>query len=72
KPTDIIKHLSMLSNISVEKAKGLLDPADKQNVPKAITLVQEMYRLRELQIPQNPSEKKIRHAILFLRNKNRF
>ncbi|KAK6993247.1 hypothetical protein R3P38DRAFT_2377030, partial [Favolaschia claudopus] len=43
KPTNIISHLAMLSHISIEKAKGLLDPADKQNVPKAITLIQEMY-----------------------------
>ncbi|KAJ7835784.1 hypothetical protein B0H13DRAFT_1652492 [Mycena leptocephala] len=55
----------MLSHITIEKAKGLLDPLDKQNVPKAITLIQEMYSLRDLPMPENPSEGKIRHAINF-------
>ncbi|KAK7020913.1 hypothetical protein R3P38DRAFT_3548264 [Favolaschia claudopus] len=65
KPTDVIKHLTMLPNITLETAKALLDPADKQNVPKAITLVQRMHQLRELDTPQNPSDRKIRHAIDF-------
>ncbi|KAJ7099638.1 hypothetical protein C8R43DRAFT_964190 [Mycena crocata] len=64
-PTDIIKHLAMQEHITVEKAKGLLDPQDKQNVPKAITLIQEMYALRNLPMPKSPSEGKIRHAINF-------
>ncbi|KAJ7772550.1 hypothetical protein DFH07DRAFT_993164 [Mycena maculata] len=65
KPTDIIKHLAMLPHITVEKAKGLLDPLDRQNVPKAILLIQEMNSLRDLFMPQHPSEAKNRHAINF-------
>ncbi|KAJ7882078.1 hypothetical protein B0H14DRAFT_2340142, partial [Mycena olivaceomarginata] len=64
-PTDVIKHLAMLPHVTIEKAKGLLDPLDKQNVPKVITLVQEMYTLRDLPMPENPSEAKTRHAINF-------
>jgi hypothetical protein len=64
-PTDIIQHLAMLSHITIEKAKGLLDPLDKQNVPRAITLLQEMYSFWYLLMPENPSEGKIRHAINF-------
>ncbi|KAJ7273135.1 hypothetical protein C8J57DRAFT_1063442 [Mycena rebaudengoi] len=64
-PSDIIKHLAMLLHMTFEKAKILLDPEDKQNVPKAIALIQEMHALRDLPIPQNPSERKIRHALNF-------
>ncbi|KAJ6526383.1 hypothetical protein B0H19DRAFT_970619 [Mycena capillaripes] len=62
-PTDVIKHLAILPHVTIEKAKGLLDPLDKQNVPKVVTLVQEMYTLRDLPMPENPSEGKTRHAI---------
>ncbi|KAJ7608465.1 hypothetical protein DFH06DRAFT_1017692 [Mycena polygramma] len=65
KPTDILKHLAMLPHMTIEKAKALLDPQDKQHVPKAIALIQEMYHLRELPMPQHPTEGKIRHAINF-------
>ncbi|KAJ7780882.1 hypothetical protein B0H14DRAFT_2310240, partial [Mycena olivaceomarginata] len=51
--------------ITIEKAKGLLDPLDKQNVPKVITMVQEMHTLWDLPMPENPSEGKTRHAINF-------
>jgi hypothetical protein len=57
-PTDVIKHLAMLPHITIEKAKGLLDPLDKQNVPKVITMVQEMHTLRDLPMPENPSEER--------------
>ncbi|KAJ7032090.1 hypothetical protein C8F04DRAFT_1185331 [Mycena alexandri] len=64
-PTDVIMHLAMLPHITIEKAKGLLDPGDKQNVPKAIALIQEMHSLRDLPMPQHPTEAKNRHAINF-------
>jgi hypothetical protein len=34
---DIVDQLALLPNMSVEKAHQLLDPSDKQDVPKAIT-----------------------------------
>jgi hypothetical protein len=42
RPHDIVQHLAVLPDITFEKAKTLLDPADKQNVPKAISLVQHL------------------------------
>jgi hypothetical protein len=41
-PHHIIEHLTDLPNMNVEKAYQLLDPADKQNVPKAVTLLQHL------------------------------
>ncbi|KAJ7936626.1 hypothetical protein B0H13DRAFT_1589535, partial [Mycena leptocephala] len=55
----------MLENTTREKALGLLDPADKQNVPKAITLVQELSNLRLLPSPLNPTEAQNRKTINF-------
>jgi hypothetical protein len=40
RPSDVVDQLTLLPNISVEKAYQLLDPSDKQNVPKGVTLVQ--------------------------------
>ncbi|KAJ6628497.1 hypothetical protein B0H10DRAFT_1940334 [Mycena sp. CBHHK59/15] len=65
KPTDIIDHLSMLENMTREKATQLLDPADKQNVPKAIALVQQLANLKNLEIPLNPVAAKQRKTINF-------
>ena len=52
--------------MSVEKAHQLLDPSDKQNVPKAVTLVQSLLQLKDLHISPNPTINRCRHAILFV------
>jgi len=36
KPSDIAAHLAMLPDMDVKSAWQLLDPADKQNVPKLL------------------------------------
>ncbi|KAJ7810978.1 hypothetical protein B0H14DRAFT_2606859 [Mycena olivaceomarginata] len=59
------EHLSMLESMTVEKATQLLDPADKQNVPKAVTLVQELNTLQDLPMPLSPGDVKTRKAIIF-------
>ncbi|KAI0314862.1 hypothetical protein OF83DRAFT_1041650, partial [Amylostereum chailletii] len=42
--------------MSYEKAKDLLDPADKQNVPKAVNLIQNLLKLEtEESIPMLPN-----------------
>ncbi|KAJ7772155.1 hypothetical protein B0H14DRAFT_2402175 [Mycena olivaceomarginata] len=51
--------------MTVEKATQLLDPADKQNVPKAVTLVQELNTLQDLPMPLSPGDVKTRKAIIF-------
>ncbi|KAJ7362430.1 hypothetical protein DFH08DRAFT_799463 [Mycena albidolilacea] len=51
---DIVDNLSILETLSKEKAAGLLDPGDKQNVPKAILLIQELSNLKNLSMPLNP------------------
>ncbi|KAJ6626472.1 hypothetical protein B0H10DRAFT_2185720 [Mycena sp. CBHHK59/15] len=42
KPENIIKHLCELDEMTEDKARQLLDPADKQNVPKAVGLIQQL------------------------------
>ncbi|KAF9012121.1 hypothetical protein BDZ89DRAFT_1167353 [Hymenopellis radicata] len=44
-PTDIQASLMRIPGMTEHKAKGLLDPADKQNVPKAVTLLQDLHSL---------------------------
>ncbi|KZV94398.1 hypothetical protein EXIGLDRAFT_767145 [Exidia glandulosa HHB12029] len=45
RPTDIISHLTSSGKMSEEAAVQLLDPADKQNVPKAVSLLQHLHAL---------------------------
>src|SRR6267154_4650352 len=52
--------------MSVEKAHQLLDPSDKQNVPKAVTLVQSLLQLKDLRISSNPTINQRGQAILFV------
>ena len=65
-PSHIIEHLTDLPDMTVEKAYQLLDPADKQNVPKAVTLLQNLLQLKDLPPPLNPTVKIKRHAIVFV------
>ena len=64
--SDIVDQLAMLPNMSVEKAHQLLDPSDKQNVPKAVTLVQSLLQLKTLHASSNPTINQHQHAIVFV------
>ncbi|KAJ7498376.1 hypothetical protein B0H11DRAFT_1856325 [Mycena galericulata] len=65
KPTDLIYHLSMLEHMTREKSGDLLDPGDRQNVPKAITLIQELCNLLGISMPPNPTDAHNRKIINF-------
>ena len=66
KPGDIVDQLAMLPNMSVEEAHQLLDPLDKQNVPKVVTLVQSLLQLKHLSASLNPTVNQCGHAIAFV------
>ena len=65
KPSDIAAHLAMLPDMDVKSAWQLLDPADKQNVPKAVTLLQSLLLLKDLPIPEHPAKNQKQKAIIF-------
>jgi hypothetical protein len=65
-PDHIIEHLCDLPDMSVEKAYQLLDLADKQNVPKAVTLLQGLLQLKDLPSSPNPTVNIKRCAIIFV------
>ncbi|KAJ6618015.1 hypothetical protein B0H10DRAFT_1947987 [Mycena sp. CBHHK59/15] len=65
KPENIIQHLCELDEMTEEKARQLLDPADKQNIPKAVGLIQQLAKLGELPIPRNPKFAHKRNSIVF-------
>ncbi|KAJ6603661.1 hypothetical protein B0H10DRAFT_2315727 [Mycena sp. CBHHK59/15] len=65
KPENIIKHLCELEDMTEEAARQLLDPADKQNVPKAVGLIQHLNKLQHLPIPKNPTFAHERNTIVF-------
>ena len=52
--------------MTVEKAYQLLDPADKKNVPKAVTLLQSLLQLKDLPSPLNPTANVKQCAIVFV------
>ena len=52
--TQIMQVLTHLDNMTPEKASLLLDPADKQNVPKAVNLLQSLFDLDKLDIVATP------------------
>ncbi|KAF7346728.1 hypothetical protein MSAN_01811100 [Mycena sanguinolenta] len=64
RPPDIVKHLSDHDDLSVDTAIGLLDPLDKQNVPRAVTLIQRFNSLEGLPACTNPTDVKMHKAIL--------
>jgi hypothetical protein len=66
RPSDVVDQLALLPNMSVEKAYQLLDPSDKQNVPKAVTLVQSLLQLKDLPASPNPTVNQCRHVIVFV------
>ncbi|THH13601.1 hypothetical protein EW146_g6638 [Bondarzewia mesenterica] len=63
---DIYRHLQDLPGMDAEKARELLNPADKQNVPKAVNLIQDLLKLDRLPLPLLPAEAKRRCAITFV------
>ncbi|KAJ7312418.1 hypothetical protein DFH08DRAFT_822155 [Mycena albidolilacea] len=64
-PNDVVQNLSDLPEISRPQAQELLNPGDKQNVPKAATLIQRMRQLETLSLPRSPSDVQIRNTIIF-------
>jgi hypothetical protein len=64
-PEDTIRFLALLHDMTLEKACNLLDPADKQNVPKAVTLIQLLNNLKDLPLPINPFQKHRREKLSF-------
>ncbi|KAK7471312.1 hypothetical protein VKT23_002721 [Stygiomarasmius scandens] len=65
-PVDILNNLAELPHLTIEKAKQLLDPADKQNVPKAVMLLQELMHIQDLPNPLVPSAIHKRSIINFV------
>lgn len=65
-PYDIVDQLVDLPNMTIEKARQLLDPADKQNVPKAVSLLQHLIQLKSLSIHPNPVHNHRQSAIVFV------
>jgi hypothetical protein len=63
---DIFKALLELENMTAEKAELLLNPADKQNVPKAVNLLQSLFDLSGLKITVTPNLLGRIHQIVFL------
>ncbi|KAH9852083.1 hypothetical protein C2E23DRAFT_203440 [Lenzites betulinus] len=64
---NVFEHLRTLPGMTSEKARQLLDPADKQNVPKAINLLQSLLMLKETPVPAAlPSQTHRQHVLLFL------
>ncbi|KAI0739154.1 hypothetical protein C8Q80DRAFT_1112684 [Daedaleopsis nitida] len=64
---DVYKHMQSLPGMSAEKARQLLDPADKQNVPKAVNLLESLMDLQTHASPPSlPSEIRQRETISFV------
>ncbi|KAI9064240.1 hypothetical protein FKP32DRAFT_1649613 [Trametes sanguinea] len=63
----VYEHLCRLPGMTAEKAQQLLDPVDKQNVPKAVNLLQSMLKLKDLTCsPAAPSFAHRHHVLSFL------
>ncbi|THH30616.1 hypothetical protein EUX98_g3584 [Antrodiella citrinella] len=61
----IFRHLQDIPELNAETARQLLDPADKQNVPKAVRLFQELKGLEKSPLPFHPTESLQRKRIAF-------
>ena len=62
-------HLSRIGKISLHKARALLDPADKQNVPKAVSLLQHLALDRPITRPSYLSHSDF-HQISIVKNES--
>lgn len=65
-PQHTIDKLSKLPELSHEAARELLDPADKQNVPKAVGLIQRLASLETLEKPKDAFASNRRDMLIFL------
>lgn len=63
--TTILGILAQMPGMNREQAHQLLDPGDKQNVPKAVRLLQELNEPGKLPKTVHPGELKQRHALAF-------
>lgn len=66
RPSDIVEQLALLPEMTFEKACQLLDPSDKQNVPKAVTLLQSLHQIKHLPTSPDPTINWHRNAISFV------
>ena len=58
-------HLIRLPHINPSSVESLIDPADKQNVPKAVTLIQSISQLKSLDINgYSPSQINEHHSLV--------
>jgi hypothetical protein len=64
-PQDTLENLVSLG-MSLEKARESMNPADKQNVPKAVQLVQNLLKIETADCPVIPAAAHRHHRILFL------
>lgn len=65
-PYDLINNLSRLPQMSAEEATLLLDPSDKQNVPKAVSLIQHLSMLDQASPAPSDAAAHRRHIIQFV------
>ncbi|PIL27027.1 hypothetical protein GSI_10166 [Ganoderma sinense ZZ0214-1] len=64
---NVYEHLRRLPSMTADRARQLLDPADKQNVPKAVTLLQKLRELKTHAEPSShPSERRRGENLSFL------
>ena len=63
---DILDALNQLENMTPEQAEILLNPADKQNVPKAVNLLQSLFDLSGKKIQATPALVQRVRQIVFL------
>ena len=58
-------HLIQLPHINSSSVEVLVDPADKQNVPKAVTLIQSLGQLGSLDVSNySPSKLHKHHSLV--------
>lgn len=65
---DVFEHLQALPSMGADTARQLLDPADKQNVPKAVHLIQSLLLLdsKKAKLPSSPALLHRRHMLVFI------
>ena len=65
---DILRALENLAGMTCEKAALLLNPIDKQNVPKAVNLIQELFDLQDGEIQGAPALRTRTRTVEFIAN----
>jgi hypothetical protein len=64
-PGDVLENLVAMGK-HVSDAKELLNPSDKQNVPKAVRLLQSLKKLENVPLPPLPANAQCRHKVIFM------